>query len=127
CRTQHFPLIGAPKEPWDSFLPAETWRLRARYRLDDASARHLVQRYGRLAAKVAEYCQQDATLAQKVTAAEPDIQAEFAYQRDHEMAMRQEDHLLRRTRLGLFSRDAELNGSAGASPSRNRCDQALVQ
>ena len=28
--------------------------------------------------------------------------AEFAYQRDHEMAVFPADHLLRRTRLGLF-------------------------
>jgi glycerol-3-phosphate dehydrogenase len=35
-------------------------------------------------------------------AGEPDLQVEFVYQRDREMALCPEDLLLRRTRLGLF-------------------------
>jgi glycerol-3-phosphate dehydrogenase len=37
-----------------------------------------------------------------VVAGEPDLRAEFVYQREHEMAVCPADHLLRRTRLGLF-------------------------
>jgi glycerol-3-phosphate dehydrogenase len=33
---------------------------------------------------------------------EPDLLVEFAFQRDQEMALCPADHLLRRTRLGLF-------------------------
>jgi glycerol-3-phosphate dehydrogenase len=51
---------------------------------------------------VAAYLARDPALARPVVAGEPDLWAEFAYQRDHEMALYQADHLLRRTRLGLF-------------------------
>ena len=37
-----------------------------------------------------------------VVAGEPEMLAELAYQRDEEMAVRPEDFLLRRTRLGLY-------------------------
>ena len=70
--------------------------------LAPASARHLVRRYGQRAADVANYIRTDPELAQPVTPGEPDLRAEFAYQRDHEMALQPADHLLRRTRLGLF-------------------------
>jgi glycerol-3-phosphate dehydrogenase len=33
---------------------------------------------------------------------EPDLQVEFVYQCEHEMAISDKDFLLRRTRLGLF-------------------------
>jgi glycerol-3-phosphate dehydrogenase len=36
---------------------------------------------------------------------EPDLLAEFAYQREQEMALAPADYLLRRTRLGLFHPD----------------------
>ena len=38
-------------------------------------------------------------------AGEPEIRAEFAYHREHEMAQTPADSLLRRTRLGLFHPD----------------------
>ena len=39
-----------------------------------------------------------------ICAGEPDLRAEIAgIQRDHEMALFEADHLLRRTRLGLFT------------------------
>jgi glycerol-3-phosphate dehydrogenase len=51
---------------------------------------------------VAAYVEHDSSLARPVVAGEPDLLAEFAYQRDHEMAVYPADHWLRRTRLGLF-------------------------
>ena len=44
-------------------------------------------------------------LARPIAPGEPDLLVEFAYQREHEMAMRPEDFLLRRSRLGLFHPD----------------------
>src|SRR5207237_175863 len=60
------------------------------------------RRYGTHCRDVAEYVERDPELARPVVAGEPELQAEFAYQRDHEMARYPADHLLRRTRLGLF-------------------------
>src|SRR5262249_2691038 len=101
-RTRHFALVGAPPGPWEDFERAESARLRSRYKLSDESARHLVRRYGRCAGDVAAYLDHDPALGQAVALPEPDLRAEFAYQRDHEMALCATDLLLRRTRLGLF-------------------------
>jgi glycerol-3-phosphate dehydrogenase len=102
CRTRRFLLDGAPRRPWRAFEPAETAALQARWGLSEESARHLVRRYGRRAREVAAYLEADATLARPVLKGEPDLLAELAYQRDHELAVRPEDFLLRRTRLGMF-------------------------
>jgi glycerol-3-phosphate dehydrogenase len=101
-RTRHFRLDGAPPGAWHDFEPAETAALRARYPIAEESARHLVRRYGRRAPDVAAYLEDNPAMARPVVEGEPDLQAEFAYQRDHEMAVFPADHLLRRTRLGLF-------------------------
>ncbi len=102
CRTRDFRLDGAPREPWERFEPAAVRRLQSRWALSEEDARHLVGRYGVRADDVAEYLGRDPTLRGRVTPDEPDLLAEFAYQRDHEMAMTPADLLLRRTRLGLF-------------------------
>ncbi len=77
-------------------------RLQSRWALSEEDARHLVDRYGTRADDVAEYLGRDPALRGRVIAGEPDLRVEFAYQRDHEMAMTAADCLLRRTRLGLF-------------------------
>ena len=82
--------------------------------LEEKAARHLVNRYGRRAETVARYARRQSELARPVVTGEPDLQAELAYQRDHEMAVRPEDFLLRRTRLGLFR--AELLAGGGLIP-----------
>ncbi len=102
CRTAPLRLDGAPPEPWSEFLPAETARLRARYALAATAAAHLVRRYGRRAEEVAELVVKDPRLAEPVVEGEPDLAAEFVYQRQREMAQFPADFLLRRTRLGLF-------------------------
>jgi glycerol-3-phosphate dehydrogenase len=105
CRTRDFPLAGTPVEPWPEFVAAAVRRLGATRGLSGSAALHLVGRYGRLADDVSAYVARDAALAAPVVAGEPDLLAEFAYQRDHEMAQRPADFLLRRTRLGLFRPD----------------------
>jgi glycerol-3-phosphate dehydrogenase len=52
--------------------------------------------------EVADYLERDPTLGKRIVPSEPDVLAEFAYQRAHEMALMPADFLLRRTRLGLF-------------------------
>ena len=102
CRTRDFRLDGAPAGDWPIFAADAVARLGARYRLDSAAARHLVDRYGRRAFDVAAYLDGDPALARPILDGEPDLRAELAYQYDHEMARTPADFLLRRTRLGLF-------------------------
>jgi glycerol-3-phosphate dehydrogenase len=101
-RTANHRLDGAPAIPWEQFVDSETKRLVARFALGADAARHLIDRYGRRAADVAAYLGRDPALGQPVVVGEPDLRAEFVYQREEEMAMREEDCWLRRTRLGLY-------------------------
>jgi glycerol-3-phosphate dehydrogenase len=73
--------------------------------LDEESARHLVTRYGSRARDVAAYCLSDPKSLTRIVPDAPDLRGELAYQRGHEMAIYPADFWLRRTRLGLFSRD----------------------
>jgi glycerol-3-phosphate dehydrogenase len=102
CRTRDYHLDGAPKATWHEFETSATATLQTHYPFDSRTARHLLHRYGRRAFDVAEYAVRDTQLAKPIAQGEPDIHAELAYQRDHEMAIYPEDSLLRRTRLGLF-------------------------
>jgi glycerol-3-phosphate dehydrogenase len=102
CRTRAYRLDGAPRDPWADFAPAAVRELLKRHPLDEPAARHLVRRYGRRAADVAGYAERDPALLGRVLPDEPDLLAEFAYQREREMACTPADFLLRRTRLGLF-------------------------
>jgi glycerol-3-phosphate dehydrogenase len=102
CRTANRRLDGAPAVPWKEFERSEVKELAARHGLAEGSARHLVNRYGRRAADVAAHLACDPALAEPVVVGEPDLRVEFVYQREKEMAIREEDCLLRRTRLGLF-------------------------
>jgi glycerol-3-phosphate dehydrogenase len=102
CRTRHFPLDGTPPLPWDQFEPAAIASVARDHRLSEGAAQHLVRRYGRRAAEVAAYLKQHPELAKPVVAGDPDLQVEFVYQRDQEMALSPADHLLRRTRLGMY-------------------------
>jgi glycerol-3-phosphate dehydrogenase len=101
-RTRRCRLVGAPPGDWAAFLTDASKRLCGRYPLDERAACHLVQRYGRRADDVAAYLDQEPELARAAVPDEPDLQVEFAYQKDHEMAIQPADFLLRRTRLGLF-------------------------
>jgi glycerol-3-phosphate dehydrogenase len=107
CRTRDYRLDGTPRESWPHFERSATTTLQKHYSFDSRTTRHLLHRYGRRAFDVAEYAVPDSELAKPIAPGEPDIHAELAYQRDHEMAIYPDDSLLRRTRLGLFGK-AEL-------------------
>jgi glycerol-3-phosphate dehydrogenase len=111
CRTRSFPLDGAPRQPWQQFRASAIGELTSACQLREETVVHLVQRYGRRAVEVADYLERDPALGQRIVDGEPDILAEFAYQRDHEMALRPADFLLRRTRLGLFHPELLANPS----------------
>ena len=104
CHTRLQRLDGAPEEPWPTFRQRTVAGFE-RAGLAPASARHLVDRYGRRAPEVFAYIEAEPALARCAHPDEPDLAAEFAYQRDHEMALFPADFLLRRTRLGLFHPD----------------------
>ncbi|HWG46159.1 MAG TPA: glycerol-3-phosphate dehydrogenase [Gemmataceae bacterium] len=120
CRTRSFRLDGTPEQPWQRFAPAAIRELTARCHLDDETARHLVARYGRRAVEVADYLDSDPALGRRVVPDEPDILAEFVYQRAHEMALTPADFLLRRTRLGLFHPELLRNPPALLSSEYHR-------
>jgi glycerol-3-phosphate dehydrogenase len=102
CRTRDYRLDGTPRGSWYDFRLSQPKALAETYHIGENSAVHLVDRYGRNAEKVAQYVQRNPAAALPIAPGEPDIQAELAYQRDHEMAIYPRDSLLRRTRLGLF-------------------------
>ena len=101
-RTRDYPLDGTPDVPWNTFVMTESARLAKQYSLPESAASHLVHRYGRRASVVASYLQDQPHRASTIVPGDPDMQVELLYQRDHEMACCPADHLLRRTRLGLF-------------------------
>jgi glycerol-3-phosphate dehydrogenase len=117
CRTASQKLDGAPGVPWPEFEATGIKELAVRHGLPEAAARHLVNRYGRRAAEVAAYLTRDPSLAEPVVAGEPDLRVEFVYQREEEMAIREEDCLLRRTRLGLFHPELLSDTAGGVGPT----------
>jgi glycerol-3-phosphate dehydrogenase len=101
-QTRCLRLDGASRGDWEQFARTETARLSGLDSLSPGAAGHLVQRYGVRAADVAAYLTNNSAGAAPVVAGEPDMEVEFTYQREHEMAIIPTDYLLRRTRLGLF-------------------------
>jgi glycerol-3-phosphate dehydrogenase len=104
-RTAQYPLIGTPAEDWELFRSRERVEIGKTYRIDPSLTDHLVNRYGVRARSVVEEYSADSDLWSAVVSGEPDVWAEFRYQTQHEMAVLPADHLLRRTRLGLFHSD----------------------
>jgi glycerol-3-phosphate dehydrogenase len=102
CRTRDLPLEGSPTGGWDAFVSRTVGLLQGDLGLPVATARHLVGRYGTRAPDVAGYAARDPALARPVIDGEPDLEAEFVYQREREMAQLPEDFLVRRTKLAWF-------------------------
>jgi glycerol-3-phosphate dehydrogenase len=103
CRTHRVPLASAPREPWPQFKAKTVAELVRNLNISAASAERLAHRYGADTEKVAPYLTSSAA-REPIVAGEPELRGELDYQRDHEMALRPEDHYLRRLRLGLYCR-----------------------
>lgn len=101
CRTGNQLLDGAPREPWDEFYIREAASISGDFGYDPALASHLVNRYGRHARQVGKLIQERAA-TQPIVDGELDVLGEWEYQRRHEMAMTRVDHLLRRSRIGMW-------------------------
>ena len=67
-------------------------------------AKRLVDRYGRRVEEVLPYVTGDAAVREPIVRGEPELRGELAYQRDHEMAVHFEDSVLRRMRLGMYTK-----------------------
>jgi glycerol-3-phosphate dehydrogenase len=94
-------LEGAPGIRWEQFVSSEPKTLRAEFGVSESLAVHLVNRYGRRAKAVATVIRERGE-DQPVAAGEPDVLGEWAYQRDQETALTRADHLLRRSRIGMW-------------------------
>jgi glycerol-3-phosphate dehydrogenase len=79
----------------------------------DATARHLVRRYGSEAAAVLNQVDRDRSLGRPIVAGRPELWAEVAHAVEREMAMRLSDVLVRRLRLFYAPPD---QGLAAAEP-----------
>jgi glycerol-3-phosphate dehydrogenase len=101
CRTLKLRLNGAPATPWQVFAPTESARIAATFGWSESTCRHLVNRYGERAADVAKMIR-DRDECRPVVEGEADIIGEWEYQRLEEMAVTRSDHLLRRSRIGMW-------------------------
>ena len=102
CKTRDHRLVGTPSEDWSTFRDREAARLAQRQGIDRQSASHLLNRYGKRVFLLEDVTASDRAHWNPVMDGEPDLEAELAFQSIHEMAVSPSDHLLRRTRLGLF-------------------------
>jgi glycerol-3-phosphate dehydrogenase len=109
-RTDRIPLDGCPPVPWEEFEHTEPARIASRFGLTAEQALHLVHRYGKRAEEVAGFVAASPEGREPVIAGEPDLRGEWAYQREHEMALTRADHLLRRSRVGMWHEEALAEG-----------------
>src|SRR5213080_737967 len=97
--TDRMPLPGG--EARDLEILVKT----AATRVPEATARHLVRRYGSEAAAVLNLVDRDRALGQPIVAGRPDIWAEVTQAVEREMAVRLSDVLVRRLHLFYAARD----------------------
>ena len=90
--------------------------------MPEATARHLVGRYGSEAAAVLNLVDRDRALGEPIVAGRPDIWAEVTQAVEREMAMRLSDVLVRRLHLFYAARD---QGVPATSPVADRLAAAL--
>lgn len=108
CQTRHQPISGAYSVPRDYFLESGRMELKYQYGLEGGVALHLLGRYGTKAGLVAKHvCALGSSPAVAVDGL-PDLQGEFLYHREQEMAILDRDYLYQRTRIGLLARPEEI-------------------
>jgi glycerol-3-phosphate dehydrogenase len=115
-RTDQIPLPGG--EARDLEVLVKT----AAGRVPEATARHLVGRYGSEAAALLNLVDRDRALGEPIVSGRPDIWAEVTHAVEREMAMRLSDVLVRRLHLFYAARD---QGVPATSPVADRLAAAL--
>ncbi|MFN4256043.1 MAG: glycerol-3-phosphate dehydrogenase/oxidase [Saprospiraceae bacterium] len=101
CRTATHRLAGA-----ENFAPAAWPQLRAAFGLPEDVCRHLLEKYGSRAAKVAALTRDRPELAARILEGWPFIRAEIVHAARAEMACTADDFLARRLRLAFTDRAA---------------------
>lgn len=103
--TEHYVLVGGK-----NFDPGSYTALMADYGLSEATARHLLLKYGDQASAVAGLTRENPGWAALLVAGKPLLQAEVVFAARHEMARTPDDVLARR--LGLSLTDAAAAAAA---------------
>ena len=103
CKTADHKLVGAQNFDKNGYQA-----LQKTYNLPEDVARHLNQKYGSRASKVADLIKKDADLSEKLTPQYPHIKVEVVYCATEEMACSVRDFVARRTRLELMDWEAAL-------------------
>ncbi|HEV7350528.1 glycerol-3-phosphate dehydrogenase/oxidase [Telluribacter sp.] len=97
CRTADHILVGG-----DGFT-TESWKeISTSYGLEESVSRHLANRYGSQASKVADLIREDAALGEHLLPDYPFLKAEVVYAAREEMAVTPRDILARRMRLEIM-------------------------
>jgi glycerol-3-phosphate dehydrogenase len=109
CRTAQLCLHSAPATAWSDYAIHESAEIAIEFGYSQALSAHLVNRYGRHARSVATTIR-ERNGCQPVVAGEPDVVGEWEYQRREEMALTRADHLLRRSRIGMWHEDLLFEG-----------------
>ncbi len=103
CETAELRLVGTPiGEDWATFRDRTAMQLKTEFRISNASALHLVHRYGMDALSVALRIQKIPGGFESMHPHEPDLIGELAWQAEEEMAIHADDFLLRRSRIGMY-------------------------
>lgn len=108
CTTMNALLPGGFAIKRKGFEANGTKELGWKYGLNTIDAMHLLNRYGKRAGLVAQYCLENKMLAERIDPQLPDLMCEFAFHRDFEMARLPDDFLYQRTRLGYLLDDEAL-------------------
>jgi len=112
CQTKHHLLSGAYSVPRRYFYDSGQMELKYQYGITGDAALQLLNRYGTKAGLVARYVKDHSSQHEKVLFDLPDLIGEFAYHKDHEMAMLERDFLYQRTRIGLLSSSSDVAEAA---------------
>jgi glycerol-3-phosphate dehydrogenase len=115
CVTRETRLSGS-----EGYSESYPQTLKNSYEINDATAKHLSQKFGTRSAKVLELAQREPELAQSLVEEYPAIRAEIAYAARHEMAATLDDVLERRTGLQFYSWQAAMKAAPVAAAIMQR-------
>jgi glycerol-3-phosphate dehydrogenase len=115
CVTRETRLSGS-----EGYSESYPQTLKTSYRIGEATAKHLSEKFGTRAAKVLELAQGEPEVAQALVEGYPAIRAEIAYAARHEMAATLDDVLERRTGVQFYSWQAAMKAAPVAAAVMQR-------